>query len=168
MRSSGSAAFIGVTSGSGNRRAQPSGSAIRTISRKSGIQRPDRSIAGAVLITLFSKVIQDPVLTNFCKMSTRLRRGIDELCRYVGRLIAQQRFSIAMAARRPAALSMVLSLQSPRLLGYVPNIFRINGEVAFLFACQKEKCMADLFRLSASEAAADIREGKLTSEELVG
>jgi hypothetical protein len=31
----------------------------------------------------------------------------------------------------------------------------------------KENHMADLFRLSASEAAARIREGKLTSEALV-
>src|ERR687897_735830 len=38
---------------------------------------------------------------------------------------------------------------------------------SFLFKSLKENHMADLFRLSASEAAARIREGKLTSEALV-
>ena len=62
----------------------------------------------------------------------------------------------------------VFLLQSRRLLGYVPKRFsdstvELNSSLHPL----KENQMADLFRLSASEAAARIREGKLTSEALV-
>jgi hypothetical protein len=44
---------------------------------------------------------------------------------------------------------------------------RSNCGVEFLFTPLQENHLADLFRLSASEAAARIREGKLTSEALV-
>src|SRR5918995_1647652 len=48
------------------------------------------------------------------------------------------------------------------------KVFELDSGVEFLFASLlKENPMADLFRLSASEAAARIREGKLTSEAWV-
>jgi hypothetical protein len=51
--SAGFAAFIGVTSVTGNRRVQPDACAIKAISRRTGIQKPDRAspaaIAGALL-----------------------------------------------------------------------------------------------------------------------
>jgi Asp-tRNA(Asn)/Glu-tRNA(Gln) amidotransferase A subunit family amidase len=58
-------------------------------------------------------------------------------------------------------------LQLPRLLGYVRKSLRIIVELNSSLQSSKENHMADLFRLSASEAAARIGEGKLTSEALV-
>src|ERR671922_1998995 len=65
-------------------------------------------------------------------------------------------------------LAQCFLLQSRRLPGYVPKRFwdstvELNPSLHTL----KENHMADLFRLSASDAAARIREGKLTSEALV-
>jgi Asp-tRNA(Asn)/Glu-tRNA(Gln) amidotransferase A subunit family amidase len=58
-------------------------------------------------------------------------------------------------------------LQLPRLLGYVRKSLRIIVELNSSLQSSKENHMAELFRLSASEAAARIGEGKLTSEALV-
>src|SRR6516164_3917296 len=59
-------------------------------------------------------------------------------------------------------------LQSRRLPGYVPKCF-LDSTVELNTSLDplKENHMADLFRLSASEVGARIREGKLTSEALV-
>jgi Asp-tRNA(Asn)/Glu-tRNA(Gln) amidotransferase A subunit family amidase len=64
-------------------------------------------------------------------------------------------------------LTKTAVLQLPRLLGYVRKSLRIIVELNSSLQSSKENHMADLFRLSASEAAARIGEGKLTSEALV-
>jgi Asp-tRNA(Asn)/Glu-tRNA(Gln) amidotransferase A subunit family amidase len=64
-------------------------------------------------------------------------------------------------------LTKTAVLQLPRLLGYVRKSLRIIVELNSSLQSSKENHMADLFRLSASEAAARIGDGKLTSEALV-
>src|SRR5215470_2135370 len=60
--SAGFADFIGVTSVAGNRRAQPIEYAMRAISRRAGMRRPDRPIAAAVFGTLLPRTIQGRAL----------------------------------------------------------------------------------------------------------
>jgi hypothetical protein len=72
------------------------------------------------------------------------------------------------ALLRRRLLTDRLVLQLAHLLGYLgkrpsDSTVELNSSLHPL----KENHMADLFRLSASEAAARIREGKLTSEALV-
>jgi Asp-tRNA(Asn)/Glu-tRNA(Gln) amidotransferase A subunit family amidase len=70
--------------------------------------------------------------------------------------------------RRPGTRPERPLLQSRPLLGYVgKRFFGFIGAVEFPLLSLQENYMADLFRLSACEAAARIREGKLTSEALV-
>src|ERR1041384_6280616 len=60
--STGVAALIEVSSGSGNRRAQPTHCATRAITRRTAMRKPDRPITVAGPATLFTKTIHARVM----------------------------------------------------------------------------------------------------------